>query len=229
MPIQPSVKAVLFDLDGTIIDSAPDLHAAANNLLTEENRREISLEETIGMIGDGVPKIVERAFRATGYYATDNELKRFVGRFLEFYEPNSTKLTRLFPGCIECLKRLHEQKRYLAVCTNKPFNATSEILNRLDIAKFFTTVIGGDTLPGIKKPNPIHLLSALETIKVSPTNSVMIGDHANDVNAARAAGIPAIICRFGYTNGPAEKLQGDLIIDHFDELPAAFNKLGFNS
>jgi phosphoglycolate phosphatase len=227
MTSQPLIKAVLFDLDGTLIDSAPDLHVAANNLLSEESRSAITLEQTTSMIGDGVPKIVERAFAATGYTMEEDELDGLVNRYLEFYEPHSADLTSPFPGGVECLKRLRHRGYELAVCTNKPFIATQKILRSLDLADSLSAVIGGDTLPGIKKPNPRHLLAALDIMKISPKNAIMIGDHANDVNAARAAGMPVIICRFGYTNGPAENLEGDLVIDHFDELPDAFFRLSY--
>ncbi len=224
---QPLIKAVLFDLDGTLIDSAPDLHVAANKLLKEENLHTISLEQIISMIGDGVPKIVERAFAATGYIMNEGELGGFVKRYLAFYEPHAANLTFPFPGGVECLKRLRLKGYELAICTNKPFNATQRILSGLGLTGLFSAVIGGDTLPGIKKPDPRHLLAALEIMKISPKNAIMIGDHANDVKAGRAAGIPVIICRFGYTNGPAENLEGDLVIDHFDELPDAFFRLSY--
>jgi phosphoglycolate phosphatase len=227
MTSQHIIKAVLFDLDGTLIDSAPDLHVAANKLLNEENRHSITLKQTISMIGDGVPKIVERAFAATGYTIQIDELDGFVKRYLAFYEPHAADLTFPFPGGVECLKRLRQKGYKLAVCTNKPHSATQRILSRLGLADFFSAVIGGDTLPRIKKPDPRHLIAALEVIKTSPKNAIMIGDHANDVNAGRAAGMPVIICSFGYTNGPAENLEGDLVIDHFDELPDAFSRLSY--
>jgi len=227
MTNKSQISGVLFDLDGTLIDSAPDLHVAANKLLKEENRQTITLEQTIRMIGDGVPKIVERAFAATGHTITDEEeLNGYVRRYLNFYEPNSANLTTPFPGVVDCLRRLQREKYTMAVCTNKPFVATQKILRKLELAGFFSAIVGGDTLPGIRKPDPRHLLAALKIMKVPPKNAIMIGDHANDVNAARDSQLPVIICRFGYTNGPAENLKGDLVINHFDELPRAFYQLG---
>ena len=212
------VKAVLFDLDGTLIDSAPDLHVAANKLLAEENRRAVNLAELTDMIGDGVPKLIERAYQATGAPVPEGTLEALTKRYLEFYEPHCADLTVAFPGTTACLKQLQGAGYALAVCTNKPYVATLEILGHLDLAEFFTVVIGGDTLPGIKKPDPRHLLAALDKLRLAPDQAVMIGDNANDVNAAKGAGIPVIVCRFGYTKGPAENLGGDLIIDHFDDL-----------
>jgi phosphoglycolate phosphatase len=220
------IKAILFDLDGTLIDSAPDLHLAANKLLAEQNRRPVELQELTDMIGDGVTKLVERAFEATGEAIPEGGLEDLTKRYLEFYEPHCADLTIAYPGAIDCLKQLRDAGYPLAVCTNKPYAATLEILEGLGLAEFFEVVIGGDTLPGIKKPDPRHLLAALDRLGVSPEQVVMVGDNANDVNAARGAGIPVIVCRFGYTKGPAENLKGDLIIDHFDDLVDAIRDFG---
>jgi phosphoglycolate phosphatase len=217
------LEAILFDLDGTLIDSAPDLHSAANKLLAEENRRPVSLLELTNMIGDGVPKLVERAFEMTGDPAPASNLGALSKRYLEFYEPHSADLTTTFPGTIDCLEVLKDQGYALAICTNKPYAATLEILPPMGLSKFFDVIIGGDTLVGIKKPDPRHLLAALDKLGLTPEQAIMIGDTANDVSAAKAAGIPAIVCRFGYTKGAAENLNGDLIIDHFDDLIRTIN------
>jgi len=220
-----AIETVLFDLDGTLVDSAPDLHVAANKLLAEENRRSVTLGEIIMMIGDGVPKLVERAFEATGEVARDDNLAALTTRYLEFYEPHAADLTRPFPGAIDCLHRLKNQGFALALCTNKPYDPALEILDSLGLAEALTVVIGGDSLPGIRKPDPRHLLAAIDKLGADAHSTVMIGDNANDINAAKAANLPAIVCRFGYTQGPAENLGGDVIIDHFNELPEAFKKL----
>jgi len=220
-----SVKAVLFDLDGTLVDSAPDLHVAANLLMMENGRDPLTLPEVTSMIGDGVPKLVERSFAATGDVPDDDELADQSKRFLEFYEPHAADLSKPFPGGVECLKRLKDAGYILAVCTNKPYGATMEMLRTLGLDEHLSVVIGGDTMPGVKKPDPRHLQAALDKLDVGPREAVMVGDNSNDVNAAKGAGIPVIVCRFGYTNGPAENLDGDLIIGHFDDLPDAFADL----
>jgi len=221
----PAIRTVLFDLDGTLVDSAPDLHVAANKVLCENSRRDVSLDEITMMIGDGVPKLVERCFEATGDGMYGDDLATLAKRFLEVYEPHAADLTVAFPGALDCLTRLKSQGYALALCTNKPYDATMEILGALGLDDALDVVIGGDTLPGIKKPDPRHLLAALEKLGKEPASAVMVGDNANDVNSAKAAGLPAIVCRFGYNQGPAENLGGDLIIEHFDELPEAFKEL----
>ena len=225
LPVNAVIRTVLFDLDGTLVDSAPDLHVAANKLLAENDRRPVSLEEITLMIGDGVPKLVERAFEATGEGVYDAPLTALAQRFLEFYEPHAADLTVPFPGALDCLSRLKDLGYGLALCTNKPYDATMEILGALGLGSSLDVVIGGDSLPGIKKPDPRHLLAALDKLGADPASAVMVGDNANDVNAAKAANLPAIVCRFGYTQGPAENLGGDVIIGHFDELPDAFHNL----
>lgn len=220
-----NLKVVLFDLDGTLIDSAPDLHLAANRILAEEGRDALSLAAITDMIGDGVPKLLERAFKATGPMPSTDTYQSAITRFLDFYEDHAADLTRPYPGTLGALKRLKDAGLRLAVCTNKPYDATMEILGPLGLAPYFEAVIGGDSLPGIKKPDPRHLQAALDKLGAAPGQAVMIGDNANDVNAARGAGVPVIVVRFGYTKGPAENLSGDLIIDHFDELPDAFKRL----
>jgi len=225
MPASPAIKAVLFDLDGTLVDSAPDLHVAANRLLAENARREVSLSEVTMMIGDGVPKLVERACAATGEVPDAETLARYSARFLQFYEPHAADLSRPFPGAVACLERLRDAGFRLAVCTNKPYAASMEILGALSLAAPLSCVIGGDTLPGIKKPDPRHLRAALDRLGAGTDEAVMVGDNMNDVAAAHGAGLKAIVCRFGYTKGPAENLGAELIIDGFDELPGAFARL----
>ncbi|MBC8339747.1 MAG: phosphoglycolate phosphatase [Rhodospirillales bacterium] len=220
-----NIKAVLFDLDGTLVDSAPDLHVAANRIMAEEGRGQIDLPAVTNMIGDGVPKLVERAFEATGGMPDATTYDNAVKRFLNFYADHAADLTRPFPGGVEVLARLKEAGYDLAVCTNKPYDATMEILGALGLDIHLDVVIGGDTIPGVKKPDPRHLQAALDNLGAGQGEAVMVGDNANDVNAARGTGIPVIVARFGYTKGPAENLGADLIIDHFDDLPAAFEQL----
>jgi phosphoglycolate phosphatase len=216
-----SLKAIVFDLDGTLIDSAPDLRAALNRLLAGQERHALTIEQVKLMIGDGAMKLVERAFAVTGPEIAAAELAAMTAAFLEDYEMNSAVLTRPFPAVVETLARLGNEGYTLALCTNKPQTATMQTLDCLELADYFQAVIGGDLLPGLRKPDPRHLLAALERLGVAASGAVMVGDNANDVAVARGAGMPVILVTFGYSRIPAAELGADAVISCFDELPAA--------
>jgi len=220
-----TIRALIFDLDGTLIDSAPDLQAAGNRMLVPLGRREVSVQEVQMMIGDGVPKLVERCFVATGDIPPEAEFQQHVTAFIKDYEPRSAELTVAFDGAHEALQSLKAQGIKLSICTNKPYGATMSILSKLNLAAYFDVVIGGDTLPGIKKPDPRHLLAALEHMDVPPAQAAMIGDNANDVNAAHGAGLPVVLLSHGYTKTPARELGGEAVIDHFKDLQTALATL----
>jgi len=210
--------ALIFDLDGTLIDSAPDLQAAGNRMLEPLGRRTVSVEEVQMMIGDGVPKLVERCFEATGDIPPDDAFQKHVQSFIADYEPRSAELTKAFDGAVDVLKSLQTRGIKLSICTNKPYGATMEILEKLGLAPYFDVVIGGDTLPGIKKPDPRHLQAALAKMGVGPAEAAMIGDNGNDVKAAHAAELPVVLLSHGYTKIPVSELGGEAVIDHFSDL-----------
>ncbi len=231
MPSEPSAThhlpaALIFDLDGTLIDSAPDLHAAAERLLQPLGRRHLSVNEVALFIGDGVPKLVERCFEATGKKPPESEFQAHVATFIADYEPRSAELTTAYPGAIAAVKALREKGIKTVICTNKPYGATMEILKKLDLAPLFDAVIGGDSLPGIKKPDPRHLEAGLAAINADKAAAAMVGDNANDVAASHALGIPVVLLSHGYTKTPTRELGAEAVIDHFDELEAALGGLG---
>lgn len=227
MKLQPlgRISALIFDFDGTLIDSAPDIQAAANRMLPPLGRREVSLKEVQMMIGDGVPKLVERCFVATGEIPPKDEFETHVAAFIKDYEPRSAELTRPFDGAIEALQALKARGLKLAICTNKPYGATMAILRALKLADYFDVIIGGDSLPGIKKPDPRHLQAALERMGVSPDHCAMVGDNHNDVMAGHGAGLAVVLLSHGYTKIPTRELGGEAVIDHFKELEAALAAL----
>ncbi len=221
-----SIEAVVFDLDGTLIDSAPDLRTAVNRMLAEKGRRTLGLGAVTAMVGDGVHKLVERALAATGKETpTGGELARSTRRFLGFYEGHGAVLTRAYAGAVEALKCLRKDGYALGICTNKPHGATCEILGALDLEGYFSAVLGGDSLGGVRKPDPRHLLAAVGRLGAGPENAVMVGDTENVVAAARGAGVPVIAVAFGYAKVPAKELGADAVIGHFDELPEAIRRL----
>ncbi|HUL05499.1 MAG TPA: phosphoglycolate phosphatase [Candidatus Acidoferrum sp.] len=210
-------NALVFDLDGTLVDSAPDLHRSLNAVLAEQGRTPVSLADIRSMVGDGAAKLVERGFADTGAPVEPAAMPGLVQRFLVHYSAGRHALTPAFPGVVETLRLLRERGYRLGVCTNKPYAPTMEILETLGLTGLFAAVTGGDSLP-VRKPDPGHLLGTLDLLGATADRAVMIGDSANDVAVARAAGVPAIVVRYGYTRTPVEELGADAIIAHFAEL-----------
>ncbi|MFQ5468341.1 MAG: phosphoglycolate phosphatase [Kiloniellaceae bacterium] len=216
------------DLDGTLIDSVPDLAAAANALLAEQHRPALATEAIKAMVGDGVAKLVERAFAATGAPPAPARLDVYVARYLAIYEPRSTDRTRPYPDTLETLAGLKAAGWRLAVCTNKPERASHRVLAALGMADLFEAVAGGDTFP-VKKPAPEHILGLLARMGGSPAHAAMVGDSPNDVRAARAAGLPVVAVAHGYGPVPARELGADRLIESLAELPAALAALGLGA
>ncbi len=210
--------AVVFDLDGTLVDSIWDLIDGLNVLMARVGRTSLDRDAVVMMVGDGLPKLVERAFLATGDLPKDSELADHVAWFADYYEANATARTQPYPGAVRALEGLRDAGVRLGVCTNKPAGATAEVLDKLDLARFFTAVAGGDTVPGRRKPDPAHLHHVLAGLDVSAARAVMVGDNHNDVGVARAAQVPVIAVSFGYAHGPVAELGADRVIDHFDDL-----------
>jgi phosphoglycolate phosphatase len=217
MPGLYAVQAIIFDLDGTLVDSAEDLRAALNKLLRELKLRPIEANEIKGMIGDGVLKLVERALAATN---GDPEQRDFLlPRFLALYQANPAALTRCYPGVLETLDALRRKGFRLAVVTNKPVFATKKVLEALSLAEFFPVVVGGDSLPQ-RKPDPAQLIEAAQQLGVNVDQTLMVGDNIHDVEAAHAAGMRCIAVSYGYHHRPPSEFNADRLIDRFDELPS---------
>jgi len=209
------LKAILFDLDGTLVDSARDLQEALNALLAEEGLRPVGLDDVKAMVGDGAAKLVERAFAAAGGDLA--RLPELVRRFLDHYRTEATRHTGVYPGVPETLAGLRRRGLELAVVTNKPEAATLDILEALGLRGFFGAVVGGDTLPE-RKPHPRPVLAALERLAVSPDAALMVGDNDHDVQAAHAAGVRAVAVTYGYSHKPHAELGADRLIDAMIEL-----------
>lgn len=216
---------LLCDLDGTLIDSVPDLAAAVGRLLGEMGRAPLPQDAVRRMVGDGVPKLIERALAASGGAPAPAELAGIVARYLPIYESMMTERTRPYPGVAATLAALKREGWRLAVCTNKLEGPTRGILAALGLAPLFEAVAGGDTFP-VRKPEPGHVLGLLAAMGAPREAAVMLGDGANDVRAARAAGLPVIAVASGYGPVPVEDLGPDLLIAEIAELPQALTRLG---
>lgn len=213
-PMTP-LKAIIFDLDGTLVDSARDLQDATNALLEEERLQPVDIDEIKSMIGDGAAKLVERAIVARG--GDSARLPELVTRFLGIYEANAARHTTAYPGVVDTLASLRRLGLPLAVVTNKPYAATIDILEALNLRTYFEAVIGGDTLPE-RKPHPAPILTALERLGVAPQAALMVGDNYHDVQAARAAGVRAVAVTYGYSHKPHAELGADRLIQTMSEL-----------
>jgi phosphoglycolate phosphatase len=213
------IRFVVFDLDGTLIDSAPDLQAAANTVLREAGRAALDLATIRRFVGDGVRKLVERAFTASGPALADDALDRATARYVGLYEAAASVLTRPYDGVTETLRRLRAAGLKLAVCTNKPVAAAGIVLTELGLADFFDGVSGGDSVAR-RKPDPEHVLDALRRIGGTPADAAMVGDNEHDIAAGKAAGLFTIAVTYGYARVPYPALGADRLVDHFAELEA---------
>ena len=216
---------LLFDLDGTLVDSVPDLCDALNEVLHEHGYGKLSQEAVRPMVGDGVAPLVIRGFAACG--GGETEARAALPHYIALYQANATRRSLLYPGVRESLVELRRQGYGTAVCTNKLQGATLAVLRGFGIGDLFDGVAGGDRYP-VKKPDPGHLLTLIAELGGDPARAAMIGDSENDAASAHAAGLPLILMRYGYARIDPAELGPQKLLDHFDELPAALSSLGLN-
>ncbi|MBB2204819.1 phosphoglycolate phosphatase [Gluconacetobacter takamatsuzukensis] len=197
MPSQTPPRLAVFDMDGTLLDSLPDLAASADRLLKSYGLPGIAPDLVRAMVGDGVAALVRRLLAHAGEAAAAIDAQQAVDRYMADYTPRSTEQSRLFPGTDYALDTLRTQGWRLAVCTNKPVAAATRIIAALGLEGMFDAIGGGDSFPA-RKPNPIHLLGTIEQARGTPHRAVMVGDHHNDIAVAEGAGVRAIFARWGY-------------------------------
>jgi len=178
------------------------------------------------MIGDGMAMLVARGFAARG--GERAEADAMHPRFIEIYEASATARSRPYPGVAETLAALRRRGYRTAVCTNKPQHAAVEVLRGMGLATLFDGVAGGDRYP-VRKPDPGHLLRLIAELGGDPKRAAMIGDSENDAAAAHAAGLPVVLMRYGYARIDPARLGADLVLDRFDELPQALERLGLTA
>jgi len=213
------LHAAIFDLDGTLVETLPDIHAVLAELLVEEGIAVPDRERVRRMIGDGARMLVVRALQAAGRASgEEDEIDRLHRRFVELYERHPCRYSAPFPGAVECLRHLRERGVRLGVCTNKPQRASEQLLDALGLAPYFSVVIGGDRAVR-RKPDPEHPRAVLAALGENARHGLMIGDSRNDLLAARAAGLPCVLVRHGYGPDPADALGADRVIDDLSELP----------
>ncbi|MGD8928020.1 MAG: phosphoglycolate phosphatase [Lysobacterales bacterium] len=214
-------QAIVWDLDGTLVESAPDLATALNALLNENGRHGHHVRKVRPMIGGGVGKLIERGFEASGVTLSKRRIDALVPRFMTLYTAVATRRTHLVPHAREVLQHFYDSGIRQGLCTNKPREVTMQILHALDIAGFFGSVVGGDSTSE-KKPHPLPLQTCLSELQVEPANAVLVGDTSADVGAAHAAGVPVILVPDGYTGAPAVSLGADYVVGSLADVPASF-------
>lgn len=207
--------AVVFDLDGTLIDSAPDIHAAINHIIAEDGFPPLSLPLITSFIGNGVATLVERAYRHLGALPSDQDLDVTVARFADVYAQNAAVLTRPYPGVVDGLEALKRSGVRLGVCTNKPSAIAWSILKALDIGDVFDAVIGGDSCAR-RKPDPEPLFACIDALGAAPMHAIYIGDSETDVQTAFAAGVRMVAVTYGYAQVEPADLGADATIDRID-------------
>jgi phosphoglycolate phosphatase len=213
-------QAILFDLDGTLTDAAPDITASLNEVFEKRGLLPFYVNDVKAMIGHGAPKLIERALAARD--ATSLDKQAILAEFAATYSNRATRLTRPFDYVEEVLQHFHEAGVKLAVCTNKPQKLTDIILRELDLAKYFDAIIGArEGLPA--KPDPAGLHLALSQLGVEASQAVMVGDSDPDAEAGKAAGMRVILASFGYSTVSVRDLEPDAVIEHFGELPRSID------
>jgi phosphoglycolate phosphatase len=217
-------RIVVFDLDGTLVDTAPDLINALNFILDREGLPPVPLHAARNMIGAGARKLIERGLELEGRAATVEDINRLTGDFIDHYAAHIADASRPFEGVESALDDLSALGYRFAVCTNKLEWLSKLLLDRLGLSARFSAICGADTF-GVAKPDPAILRQTVARAGSQLSSAIMVGDAGPDIGVARRAGIPVIGVEFGYTEVPIADLKPDRLIGHMRELPAAVEGL----
>lgn len=217
-------RTIIFDLDGTLVDTSPDLTAALNFVLVSAGRRPLPEAEVRTLVGRGARVLIERGMEATGEPVDQALVPKLLQDFIDHYGDNIAAGSTPFPGAETAVRHLIASGSKVGICTNKPQALSFKLMDALNLRRYFPVILGADSQP-YRKPDPRHLLDTVAKLGGDPRHAVMVGDSETDVKTARSADIPVVLVSFGYTEIPVAELGGDVIIDHFDALDAALAKL----
>jgi phosphoglycolate phosphatase len=211
---------VVFDLDGTLVDTAPDLIETLNVVFGRNGLPPVDYVAARNMIGGGALKMIERALKLEGLPLSARNVDRMFAEFIDYYAGHIADKSQPFPGLDTALDRLAERGCRFAVCTNKLEGLSRLLLDALGLTRRFSAICGQDTF-GIQKPDPEFLRRTVRAAGGDIQQAVMVGDSGTDIATARAAAVPVVAVDFGYSETPIGKLGADRLISHFDDLPAA--------
>jgi phosphoglycolate phosphatase len=209
---------IIFDLDGTLIDSAPDVCRALNRTLTKIGRRDHTIAEVTSYLGFGAITLMEKALQTSGTLPDKETITDLTDQFLADYADNPVVDTVIFPGVLAALDQLQDNGARLALCTNKPSVTTAPVLELLNIDQYFQAIVCSDQVSN-RKPHGDHIIDTISRAGGNEaTRAIMIGDSESDINSAIHAGIPSVAVTFGYAHGTPQSLGATAMIDHFNEL-----------
>ena len=222
MPIDPTPwpAAVVFDLDGTLVDSAVDIAASLNDLLAERRLEPYPVDQAVTFVGCGIRALVDRAFSVRGCSLDAQRLSTLVAEYRAVYRWRSTETTKAYAGAMDALSTLRLHGTRVGICTNKDEDIACRIIDAVGLRNYVDAVVGGITgRPA--KPSPIPLLETITRLGASPADSIMVGDSATDIHCARNANVPFIGVTFGYSDPPMSQLGADATIDSYAEFEGA--------
>lgn len=213
--------SIIYDLDGTLVDTAPDLVHTLNATLKKFEFNPVSHDDVGELIGNGAKAMLERAFKLLGKPQEPEFVSFMFDEFLNYYIDNLTRAgSTPYPHVEKVLTAFEGAGALQGVCTNKFQTGAEGVLRELNLARYFPAIVGGDAL-SVRKPDPMHITETIRRLGGSKEKAIMVGDSKNDAAAAQAAGIPVILVTYGYTSIPVTEMGADIIIDSFDELPGA--------
>lgn len=215
---------LVFDLDGTLVHTAPDLLRALNHVLDGIALGPRPLEEVLPFVSFGARRMIVEALKVSGSERSETEVDALLNGFLAYYADNVAVDSRPYPGITQLLEEANSAGARLAVCTNKRESLSKLLLGQLAMDALFHGLAGRDTFP-VCKPDPAHLFGAIDLAGGNRERAIMVGDSATDVNTALAAGVPVVAVDFGYTDIPARELGADIVISDYSELPDALDRL----
>jgi phosphoglycolate phosphatase len=219
-----AAPTLVFDLDGTLVDTAPDLVGGLNVAMALEGLDPISVQEVRRIVGGGVRVMLARGLEERGHTVPKSRFEELAAAFLAHYEIHIADESRPYPDVAQVLDRLAAAGNTLAVCTNKPEKLSLLLLEALGLRSRFAAICGADTFP-VRKPDPLHLIGTIERAGGDVTRAVMIGDSRADRDVARNAKVPCVLLDYGYTDVPAKELGAEAVVSHFKDVPEAVCKL----